>query len=253
MTQLMEQVKIGRLQHERMDKIIERQQALLPLLLAYRQNVDPHEIVPSNADIVRMPPFAAIIESDLENSLSAESFHEAMLQLPALCSQWQKRQNKLLHELLPASSSGPEPRLELATTLFQCGGCFHAIPYPRILAHKCMTDLEWLHKDPAFKYGSTLRRFRSLESLPFNHGGNWCSYDHKAANFAAGILQACGMDPETTTSTEMDEKQVMFADKCTHRLFRHHKQNYRYYMNWRMAVCGFIRFLGGPCYIAVLD
>lgn len=238
MIQFMEEVKAKRLERERIDRIIQRQNVVLPLLLTFRQTRQSHIKVPTDADIVCMPPFAALIESDQEDGLTAESFGDAISLLPQLCIQWWVDCDKFLYTLLPqASASECEFRLELATTLFECGGCSIPISYPRILAHKCMTDLEWLQKDPVLMLDESMRRFQSLGCLPYNLGGNWCLYHHKAATLAAGIIQACGMDPQITTLTQMDEKDVMFSDKCIHHLFRDSSEKYVYFMNWRVAVC----------------
>lgn len=246
MVQFMEDVRTKRVERQRTDVIIERQNVVLPLLLAFRQTRESHIKVPVDADIVCMPPFATIIESDSDDDVTPESFGDAMAQLQTWCNKWWIDQDAFFYSLLPPTTSDYDHRLELATTLFKCVGCAKPISYPRILAHECMTNLDWLHVDKNLMGVESLRRFESLGSLPYNYGGYWCEYHHKAAEISAGIVEACGMDPKTTTLSDMDEKPVRFADQCKHELFR--KEKYRNFMSWRAAVRSMFLYSPFKCY-----
>src|SRR6202041_900078 len=98
----MEEVRTKRLERERIDCIIKRQDILVPLLEAYRQTRTPEEVVPRNGDIMCMAPLDVVLESDRNSEVTAESFTDALAQLPELCIKWREDTDNFLLSLLLA-------------------------------------------------------------------------------------------------------------------------------------------------------
>jgi hypothetical protein len=232
----MEEAKAQRLERERVDLITKRQKLLISLLEAYCRTRDANEIIPKVGDVVLMPPFAAILESDSEVVVTTHSFADAMHQLPDLCAKWRQEKDEFLLSLLPApvhnaNIKSPKKLLELATTLFECKACYQPISYPRILSHKCLTDDSW-----AWRMGKEIRQYSSMSHFPWNFGGVWLVYHEEGAKYAAEVLKACNMNPAATTAEEMDSRNMRFVCECEYAELIRALPDIRHFMDWRKAV-----------------
>lgn len=209
----LENAKAQRIEDERLNRIRIGQRILIQLLKDYAPTRPIDEIIPVAADVYNMEEFKDIIEN-AEVEVTPEMFAEVMTELPQLSKDWRASKGRELLALMnqvdiPASSEDSDTaavedvhsRLQLATTYFKCLSCpKYPIRYPLILEHRCLTEFDY---DPPFPSGE-IGLYESLKSIPWNYD-NRVMIHEDAHHAARAVVEACGFDPDVTTSREMDE------------------------------------------------
>lgn len=167
------------------------------------------------------------LTDDEEDPLTSDDYAVALRQIPQFVTTWEQKKRNLLISLLPnvesapvsALSDRPIDRLALATSIFNCRRCDHNCKFgnpklrcyhsSNLLAHECpyRTSTEY----PNLVYGD-------MESdLGFHSwlGANapYC-FDEQAADRAAALVEACGLEPDFATADDMDALDARFICSC---------------------------------------
>jgi hypothetical protein len=241
LVRILEELKEKRLAVERVDTLKKRRLLVIALLESYAQRRPVTEVIPGPADVYNMVEFKTIIEdTSMDVEVYASSFRHAMDLLPQLVADWRTEKDAELvriidQDTLPfrsqrnnSSATNDYSQLGLATTIFQCKVCQAPISYPRILVHSCVharRNSLYPFDDPHSKV------WRDLNDEPWNFGGDRVGIDLRGKPAASLVVRSCGLDPDTTTATEMDDLDARFEclgcydDLCG-----------RLIMGWRVAV-----------------
>jgi len=236
----MEKNKTLRLKEERLIILAKRHRLLVYLRKDYDSTRPVYEITPGVADIAGMEPFRTIIEdSSVDDEVGADSFAQAMTELPRLAQEWKKSKDEELLEIISKDStffSDPtNTDLTLATTFFKCPVCQEPLSYPRVLAHSHLT-LPLPYHPWKNEESEQTALFAKLSETPWNFGGR-LSFFNDAYMAARGVVKACGLDPGAATASEMDELDPFVECLLC-------KNTGRQIMRWKRAVCPhFIRWL----------
>jgi hypothetical protein len=208
-------------------------------------------VLPSVADLyARSSVVRDIIDTPLteeeENTVTEESFNDAVALLPALVETWRQEESRKLLALLPkevthslATKDAPAAeddvpnelaRLGLATSLFACTQCkgqtFH---HANILAHSCRARRSY--------YGIASENpeqaiYDALGAVPRDSDqASKVSSDTTAVSTVKHLIELCELDANTATPKDMDEHDARFTCidlECF---------GQRQAMDWRHAVC----------------
>lgn len=231
----MEDAKTNRLKREKNLVLSSRRHIFKLRYTEYVRSRPSTHIIPSAADVYFMGNCKSIVEDTTPDVLvTTESFNDIFDRLPQLIEAWIADRHLDLLALLPGLPSGNSSSpLDLATTFFSCSptGCVAStqpISYPQILVHNCTRDLGIGYKTDSQNLTDT---FESLGSELWNHREQ-CTFFNDASRYARSIAEACGLDPEVTTSHEMDEAEIWVeCVSCSDSIAG------RVTMHWRKAVC----------------
>jgi hypothetical protein len=231
-------IRFDRLQNERVALFEQRMNDLLPLVRQYYETRPTEELVPQPPDICNLEPFRKLImTSTADTNLTAESFQPLVSILPQLTAEWSKRNDHFLVNLVPTNQAlrklkvEQTARLHLATTFFRCYWCIEPIGYPRILQHKCLLECHGPPKTKEARADEFLRAC-GTRGVPWNYGDGQVQFDVEAAVRVRVILDACGMDADVTTASEMDVLEHWFECLCC----SGEERGSRLVMSWRNAV-----------------
>ena len=209
------------------------------LMSAYNRYLGPDaptfDLLPDVANLASLLPFTEMIKAPEETQINDELFASAFAQLPLLVSEWKKKLDADLAELVqiplhlssenatgsralaPSSTTRAESpnadldKLHLACALFQIVG-------PGVFTHlevfsACKVDhfFPEFCRDDSKGHGSISDRFgiQFLEEAPY-------------------IVHACGLDPNVATVDDMDHRNARL--KCVS------CEGRTLIMNWRHAV-----------------
>ncbi|KAF9218732.1 hypothetical protein BS17DRAFT_761974 [Gyrodon lividus] len=214
-----------------------RRRLLVELYDAYVQKPAPEgavvDLLPSLVDLVHSAPFDTIIKLPEETNVNSETFKPAFEQIPALVQQWRADVEAQLAALvvIPAELSTsdvskddvrdqklkPAERLRLASAVFQVRSTRDLMMYPDILHLPIFND--------RYRPSSSFAYY-AIKDQP------WSLMDKgpvvKLLKGAAHVVRACGLDPQTATVEDMDERNARMT--C----------NYCYYVKevwtWRSAI-----------------
>ncbi|KAJ7172194.1 hypothetical protein C8R46DRAFT_893686 [Mycena filopes] len=208
-----------------------RQRLLLSILKQYSLERPIDEVHPRFIDVCVLPHIKAMLEDpSMDAYTTEESFQEVIDDLPRLFAAWREEKTLSLLHLLPG---GPDRDLLLrATTYFRCASCKEPIAYPRILAHKCLSDLQHGHRN---RDDDLTVLCISLDSEPWNCDGKRVAYYPTAEASAHSVVRACGFDTEVTTVQDMDDVNPWIECVCCS-----HKVRGRAVFRWRKGVGPFV-------------
>ncbi|EPQ54810.1 hypothetical protein GLOTRDRAFT_139298 [Gloeophyllum trabeum ATCC 11539] len=220
----MEEKKLQRLEHDRIEAMLMRDAMAADLYEEWLRTQSPVEAYPSIADVLLMKEFNDIILQPADIDVTAADFAPAMGALPRLVEEWREKTGLKLCELMSREEGQDEEalnvprRLELATTIFRCTSCRDFINYPRALSHKCLTRPRYANpkrgycaKEAGEKQSDLMLRWGTLEHEPWNYDGNGLLFADKASDLVKQLVESCGLDPDTTTREEMNERNDRFA------------------------------------------
>ncbi|KAF8206485.1 hypothetical protein K438DRAFT_1817283 [Mycena galopus ATCC 62051] len=204
LVEFLTQLKEKRLASDKV-KIIKKRRLLAAELYGEFREASPPDVAhPSKIDVLLTEPFRVVIEDtpfDPEEIVTEESFAAAMASIPEFAAHWRRHKDdelvKIMQKVQPDSV---EADLYLATTFFNSAGPYdHAEPlnYPTILAHSSATN---------FRYGTN--GLNSLQDTCAEEAWNASGvvkFHERAQRNARFVVEACGLDPDVTTSAEMDE------------------------------------------------
>jgi hypothetical protein len=238
---ILKEIRRERLEMEQFARLRKRANVVVALLGDFASERPVNEVIPGPADVCDMDEFKTVIEDTPDDvEVTQESFKQAMERLPQLITQWRSAKDAELVRILSASVSTPpesqlnesqpennRARLELATTFFLCKSCSGMISYPRILVHNCTHVYSWRYRevnDPR----NTL--WGILTDVPWNLGGNIIAVKDGAKESGSLVVKSCGLDPDTTSTQEMDNLDARFeCESCV-------SSGGRLVMEWRTAV-----------------
>ena len=184
-------------------------------------------MVPRTLDICFFSVVRDILDVDPSVEITKEYIRAQILpSLPKFISNWKTDIESRLFSLTAAQLHTPvgiNP-LRLACTLLRCTKCKITRSYPAILAHGCLYE----PFDPDIKHWSS---YDSRPQAMYKcHPWSCDILDSKIwMERVAKIIQAVGMDPETTTCNDMDVVDARLRCALCHLPDR------RSVMTWRTA------------------
>jgi hypothetical protein len=189
---------------ERRNLMLNRATILKDVLEKYAANLPINHPAPGMGDIADFPAFKTILlDTPLDNVITPGSFEDAVSLLPALSAEWRASKELELLEILGPHTSLAD--LQLAATRFRCMGCSHDIPYPRIIVHQCLRQLN-CDEQPANQ------REMDFSACQEILGRIWsptrCVKSTVEQKMNSIILQ-CGLDPATATHQELMSSDVI--------------------------------------------
>jgi hypothetical protein len=244
LVEIMKELKEKRLVAERLATLKKRQLLVVSLLKTYTLEQPVTALIPGPADVCNMDDFKAVIENPNYVEVTKETFKEAMDRLPQLIDDWRVAKDAELVCILNKQASGSHLKesspvdnralLELATTSFRCRICSSTILYPRILVHSCTHSLRLSWRDYDDSHSILCR---NIDDEPWNFAGDRVSVDEQGKIAANLVVRSCGLDPSTTSASEMDDLDARF--ECTVCSNVHLG---RLVMGWTAAVCHLTSF-----------
>ncbi|KAJ7475853.1 hypothetical protein FB451DRAFT_259590 [Mycena latifolia] len=212
LVELLTDLKKTRLRQERQKIIKARRLLAAQMYNEFRAALGPDALLPPKVDVIRSVPFRAVIEDTPvhpEEEVTQESFAAAILQLPQFSEDWKRsKDEELLQIMKKALPDSAEADLQLATTFFSCSAGAHSSPepigYPRILITSAPIllssyDPPW---DPTGDQDQPLKFCFGQEVW---NGNNVIRFHERAFRIMRSVLIACGLDPDVTTTAEMNE------------------------------------------------
>jgi len=170
-----------------------------------RNSSDPALPMPSVGDALQWRAFDDIWELPLEQDSIATEFLECIQKLETHLSEWRanakQRVLEILQRELPQAGAND---LALAKTMFKCMRCDDRFWYADIFAHRC--TFTGIPHDQALgreyiDFGLPFDPYSLLHLRPWN--SDCIQYSHGASYKALVIMDACGLDPETTIVDEL--------------------------------------------------
>ncbi|GAW01361.1 hypothetical protein F5879DRAFT_1066169 [Lentinula edodes] len=178
---------------------------------------DHREPFPSLGDILSDEPFETLIsDSPLDENMNGQFFREKLLEyLPSFIEKWKPVKMQELVEIMRKSI--PEVTLSdlpLATSIFRCAECPSNIKmhYPQMFYHRCC------FRD----------RSRPWSSHPI-------VFDESGSQAVRTILQACALNPSTTTIQKLHSVDPLIECTTCHLSSASHYGG-RLFMRWPHAL-----------------
>lgn len=216
--------KTERLKRERVALIKKRHQIFISVIEDFAHQHRP-EIVPPVRKMYEMEGIKSILNAQSESTVTSANFKTIIEpQLPGFTKEWRQTKDIELLSLIPVSEKYTNPddhqisELALATTLFHCEICRTTISYPRVLVHDCAFDE---HLDLIMTLNSKL-------SNPV-----LVRFDSWAHALARDVVKLCDLNPDTTTTSEMNKGKYWFEVRSP--IQRCHER-YKTFMRWSTVV-----------------
>ncbi|KAJ6494827.1 hypothetical protein C8R47DRAFT_1012074 [Mycena vitilis] len=198
-------LKQQRLQAAHVRIIKERRQLAAQVYSKFWETFPADTVFPAKVDMIRTEPFRKVIEDTSihpEEKVKAESFDAAISQVQDFSVSWRKSKDQELVEIMKTSlPDAVEADLYLASTFFVCSRMnSEPIGYPRILVHSSATIFHYYSRDKDIEHGLQ----QALNEVAWNRDAQ-IKFNERAFHTVRSIVEACGLDPDVTTATEMDE------------------------------------------------
>ncbi|KAJ7603754.1 hypothetical protein DFH06DRAFT_1392645, partial [Mycena polygramma] len=198
-------LKQQRLQAAHVRIIKERRQLAAQVYSKFQETFPADTVFPAKVDMIRTEPFRKVIEDTSihpEEKVTAESFDAAISQVQEFSASWKKSKDQELIEIMKTNlPDAVEADLYLASTFFACSR-MHSEPigYPRILVHSSATYFQY------YLWGKDVEHAleQALNEVAWNNDAQ-IKLHERAFRTVRSVVEACGLDPDVTTATEMDE------------------------------------------------
>ncbi|KAJ6576433.1 hypothetical protein DFH09DRAFT_1451602, partial [Mycena vulgaris] len=220
LVELLTGLKKERLEQERRNIVKERRLLAVQVYHKYRDTFPSDVLFPPKVDMIRTEPFRAVIEDTPvhpEEKVTEESFAAALLHVPQFSDDWRRSKDKELLQIMKKTSpQSVEADLQLASTFFACSdyGTSEPIGYPRILFTAAPTVLSYRHDGWDGEGDQPLRDCLREEAW---NDASVIRFNNTASRIVRSVLLACGLDPDVTTTSELDEiDPVMECLNCNH-------------------------------------
>ncbi|KAF9071192.1 hypothetical protein BDP27DRAFT_534049 [Rhodocollybia butyracea] len=132
------------------------------------------------------------------------------------------------------------PDLQLVTSIFECTECKEGMYYPEMFHHKCCCEQVAVVSRTGEPLDYYLPNCLDYHWPNRQVWGHWTSqkiiFSIRRSKFAKRIVQACGLDPNTTTCTNSRLSHALI--ECLSCNEETPKQRRRCFMRWRCAVLG---------------
>lgn len=197
------ELEIKKLQASRRDTV-ERVYARWKLSLSPLQ----WQHLPSVFNVCRLAPFVPLINADASVTLSESDFQPAMENLSDLITAaFDTTKSQLLENVMVAQHPVHDAakhtqqfkQLQLATMLFQCGSCRgYLAGFDSVKIHNCDPSL-------GLSWGKIEADLPLHSEFPYPF-----TFSAQGASLTAQILHAIGLDPMTTTASQLAAKDCVF-------------------------------------------
>lgn len=234
----MEEIKSERLLKIYAAVLQERFKVFESVAIDWRREGKFDDPFPRLRDFLSFPEVRAIIDVPGEVTITPESFHPLLPQLPTMFSRWVSQcrtevteciKEKCLEESLPIPE-GVDP-LELAiSSSITCSGCKKGKHFPDIFTHTCANASGWLFRQQPKAYDSAEVVYDKTAS---NHCGTKFGRDTVQIDIKGvkSVIEKFEHDPASVTAEVMDQLDTRI--RC---LLYCEEQGIRRLMNWRQAV-----------------
>lgn len=231
----MTEKKKQRLEEDRLSIITKRRLLAVQAYRNFLANHPPDTIHPPKLEVICTEAFRAVIEDTPASpeEVTEEIFAAAILQVPQFSIDWKQSKDqslvKIMKEFLPEAV---EADLHLAPTFFSCsatgtGESTEAIAYPRILVHAGTSYLKY-NEPKNDGIDETLKLCLRQDSW---NAHRMIRFHRLAFRNIESVVEACGLDPDVTTTAEMDEiNPLMECLTCSN------ETDGRLVMRWMAAV-----------------
>lgn len=193
---------------------------------------------PEAFDIFRNPAIHDIIYMSSDIELLESNFDVLVTSFPELILSWRSEVDQKLCafikdiKTLGIDLSRCENPLNFAIAGFTCSDCRSStgsLKYPAVIMHPCARSHRLSYRS---KYEGDEKLVEEWTmSASWNDYGS-VSFDADYAKTMADIVRMCGLDPEITTTSEMEELRPIF--EC---ISCHDAHEGRCMMTWSRAVC----------------
>lgn len=157
---------------------------------------------PSN-DVLRYAPFkSTIFETPMNQGILKDRLKlDFQLHWDSICAKWRRIHEGTLKSMLV--ESGQSDNLNLAMNAFECDDCSALVNYPDVLVHHCYRSHIEACDAADFGRSSSLKLFYNVP----NYWTRW---------HLERIIIACGLDPTSATTREMDKLDVfLYCVPCS--------------------------------------
>ncbi|KAK0222725.1 hypothetical protein EDD85DRAFT_253369 [Armillaria nabsnona] len=280
--ELLQGVRVRRLQAEHEALIRTRKNVALPILRSYkRANIPFSGFMPECPDYFEFPEVKAIIQRPPEEIVDQTSFELIPSLLPGLIEAWRERIHEELYALIkdsdPTSTVDGRVALCLATTVFTCETCtqiyhdpsesnpdlgvvngFGIMTYPGVLSHTCLIRGE---ADPADiptpeENADAIVYVSNKRSNRLSWSSHTLRIIPRYGEIAEEIVIAAGKNPKTTSAVEMDQLMLYFfcMDCATLEVVDGIKRACGKVWKWRLALRHILRkhYTSGKAHWCVL-
>ncbi|KAJ3729704.1 hypothetical protein C8R42DRAFT_706608 [Lentinula raphanica] len=172
------------------------------------------------------------LQDPLEYDFTDDDIHSKLLELlPEFVDKWRAAKEQELLEIIQGSLPlATLNDLHLAITFFECEECSSPpLYYPQILYHYCCVKHIRAPLD-ALEY-----HFRSS----MNYKGPWShlsiKFNNTYSNRAKALLEKCSLDPDTATSQDIDDANLLF-ECITCKRDLQFRDGGRYFMRWPLPL-----------------
>ncbi|KAF8882919.1 hypothetical protein CPB84DRAFT_1790517 [Gymnopilus junonius] len=216
LNQLMQNLQQRRLDEERAKLLCECFPGLKSILEAFVRTLPPNSIYPSVVDVSDDPCINEILTISNTPDLSEQSCKAISDHLPQVTQDWiEQKTNEVLisarkmlrlhHEIgsetiLPSSALRQKEGLNLTIISFECSVCkrqfrpWSSLRYPKVLMHGAYYHRTLSTAQPQLN--------KVFENTSWNEGD--IMFNPATMTFMAEIVRLCGLDPRTTTASDMD-------------------------------------------------
>ncbi|KAJ7126990.1 hypothetical protein C8R44DRAFT_780134 [Mycena epipterygia] len=208
-------LKKTRLEIEHTKIIKERRLLAAQVYHKYRETFPPDTVFPPKVDVICNEPFRVVIEDTPvypEEKVTEESFAAAILQVPQISTDWKRcKVEELVKIMKMVVPNAVEADLDLATTFFMSASynANEPVGYPRILVHAAASTLRYSDDEGS----QSLKWCLGQDSW---NGDGTIRIHKRASGIVRSVVEACGLDPDVTTTAEMNEiNPVMECLNCS--------------------------------------
>ncbi|KAF9071189.1 hypothetical protein BDP27DRAFT_1419228 [Rhodocollybia butyracea] len=210
----------------------------------FREHADLRVPFPTACDVLTNHRFEALIwDTPFAEYLDSDILEQRFSKyIPLVIDEWNpssKLQDimAILRKSLPNATI---PDLQLVTTIFECTECKEGMYYPEMFHHECCCKQIAVVNRTGEPLDYYLPKLMDYQFASSQAEGRWTSqkilFSSSRSKFAKRIVQACGLDPNTTTCTNSRLSRALI--ECLSCNEETPKQRRRCFMRWRCAVLG---------------
>ncbi|KAJ3557330.1 hypothetical protein NM688_g1532 [Phlebia brevispora] len=261
MVEILEQTRANRLQRDRLMLRAMRLCLFAELYAEWRNDQDSEAVLPQAVDLSIHSELQDLVFAPGDIEVHKATFEPLRELLPTWVEQWRiKCRSTLAKTYVTDGESGDRAAdaqfLNLATAVWTCRLCSHhpdrqlVLHYPEVMEHRCL--YKPLSEGLIRQYVDE-DEWKCLVSLVSQHS-SWSSVQltaEKARPWASEVIRACGMDPASVTTEEMDKLDVRLICKECWRANRSSSVETKKVFSWRAAVS--IQCMSGSGLIGVRD
>ncbi|KAF9071226.1 hypothetical protein BDP27DRAFT_1322562 [Rhodocollybia butyracea] len=206
LVQMLSDYQAERLVRQRDEALGSRYRLFLDLLLQIESETDLRDPFPTAGDILTDLRIEALIwDTPFDERLDASLCKSKLLEyLPSIINEWRPAKVQEVLEILRKSRpSATVPDLHLATSVFACSSCtVKVLHYPQMFYHRCCHE-----RSPTSNRSDERLDIYIPSWIAKRPLGLWMSstliYNDSGSQDTKKIIEACNLDPETTTIDDL--------------------------------------------------